>query len=1093
MVGKKQKQIAEYLNNLEPDAGSIYLGALAVLENNKNSDRIYQSAHSIREVVNVITRKIDSSREKQENVEKVGLKKKLEKLESSIGAPTSKNVPLSTKLGNLHDEFVALAHHGKSLPSLEQYLKKIKEFELLLNSLIKPFFQSINEIDSILSKHKPTKKEIKRILELSNKDLESNRYFYENATSNWLQILIDKDMFLEPNKIEETGGESSFKPWFESLYLSRIAKDEPQKVCDVILKCNIPKKEIGKYSPVLADFVSAALKMPLNQASEISKLAVKKNWVRTDSISKLAVKKNWVRTGSIQKLHSNLAELMIYLAKKGNITDSLQLAKKLFSIRLCKFPSNSSIVIGDISLDSGPYEEIESVTDSYSFEHNMQTHLLDVGKLYPKETIQFLVELLVLIIKLDNKSKEFREIYADNSYIWWPSIEDSSQNSRSDIKGMVITQLRKLLEYTNSNKPSIFRYSFQLIKKQNSSLFTRFLLFQCKLNPSSFKKDMGKLLIENFENYRVSQEYYLCVEKVYPELSSKIKKDILNLISKGPDIEYYVRQNKKMGIIPTENQIKNYEKNWLDDKLKPIVKHLPTHKKQYEKLVHQMGERPYPGFSSYVKEIDSVGHVRGLNESMTISQVLKYAQSCKISKKEFSIYDDGIDITFRNFVMKDPLEYSKNSKKILKLHTDLCYQFLAGISYATGKKKKIDWKNIISLCDYVTDPKNEKFAKIQRSISENILLILQDGLKFNDFLAFTHRITIWKILERIEQLKKESISNEYPLNNLDSYIITISLIRKKTLETVIHYNDWCNKKQKNIKKKMYPEVKKSLSKHLKIKNDDAISSRSVFGRFYPHLYNLDKNWIEKNKSKIIVLQNMDLNDAFWNSYLDNEVHENSFVSLYSEFKNRIKSLENHVEVDESTRDPNVRLITHIAIACLLKIKNGKKLLKLILKTSDEYYLNCLIHSIAFNILKPLKESNAPNSKLKFYKDLIQDSHLKGNKNLGACFARSPFEREFSISFLSDILSKTGGEVEPLHLVLEELATYVKDFTKETLDCLEKILRFYANTHEISRNQDVIKQILQEAHHNKDTLIKKKTKHIINLMGQIGFPEFGKLL
>ena len=1078
MAGKKQKQIAEYLNNLEPGAGSIYLGALAVLENNKNPDRISQSAHSIREVVNVITRKIDSSREKQENVKKVGLKKKLEKLESPIGAPTSKNISLSTKLGNLHGEFVALVHHGKSLPPLKQYLKKIKEFELLISSLIKPFFQSINEIDSILSKHKPTKKEIKRILELFNKDLESNRYFYENAKSNWLQILIDKDMFLEPNKIEETDRQSSIKPWFESLYLSRIAKDEPQKVCDVILKCNIPRKEIGKYSHVLSDFVSAALKMPLNQASEISKLAIKKNWVRT---------------GFIPKLHLNLAELMAYLAKNGNITDSLQLAKKLFFVRLRKFPSNSSISIGNLSLDSGPYEEIESVTDYYSFEHNMQTHLLEVGKIYPKETIQFLVELLVLIIKLDNNSKKFREIYADNSYIWWPSIEDSSQNSRSDIKGMVITQLRKLLEYTNSNKPSIFRYSFQLIKKQNSSLFTRFLLFQCKLNPNAFKKDMEKLLIENFENYRVSREYYLCMEKVYPELSSKIKKDILDLISKGPDIEYLIRQNKKMGIIHTKNQIKNYEKNWSADKLRPIAKHLPTHKKQYEKLVREMGEHPYPGFSNYVKEIDSVGHVRGLNESMTISQVFKHAQSCKMSKKEFSIYDDGIGITFRNFVMKDPLEYSKNSKKILKLHPYFCYQFLASISHATGKEKKIDWKNIISLCDYVTDPKNEKFAKIQRSISENILLILNDGLKSNNFLAFTHRTTIWKILERIEQLKEESILNEYPLNNLDSYIITISSIKEKTLETVIHYNDWCNKKQKNVKKKMYPEVKKLLSRHIKIKNDDAIPSRSVFGRFYPYLYNLDKNWIEKNKSEIIVLQNMDLNDAFWDSYLYNEVYENSFVSLYSEFKNRIKSLENHVEVDRSTRDPNIRFITHIATACLLKIENGKRLLKLILKTSDEYYINCLIHSIAFDILKPLKESNAPNSELKFYKDLIQDSHLKGNKNLGECFAYSPFEREFSISFLSKILSKTKGEVEPMWLVLEELATYVKDFPKETLDCLEKFLRFYANTHEISRNQDVIKQILQEAHLNKDTLIKKKTKHIINLMGQIGFPEFGKLL
>ena len=59
-IGENQLQIAKYLDNIEANAGSIYIGSLAVLENESNPDRISQSAHSIREVVAIITRKIDN-------------------------------------------------------------------------------------------------------------------------------------------------------------------------------------------------------------------------------------------------------------------------------------------------------------------------------------------------------------------------------------------------------------------------------------------------------------------------------------------------------------------------------------------------------------------------------------------------------------------------------------------------------------------------------------------------------------------------------------------------------------------------------------------------------------------------------------------------------------------------------------------------------------------------------------------------------------------------------------------------------------------------------------------------------------------------
>ena len=55
-LSEKQQILIDNLRKFDPRLESIYLSAFNVLEDERNSDRIPQSAHSIREVLNVLSR-----------------------------------------------------------------------------------------------------------------------------------------------------------------------------------------------------------------------------------------------------------------------------------------------------------------------------------------------------------------------------------------------------------------------------------------------------------------------------------------------------------------------------------------------------------------------------------------------------------------------------------------------------------------------------------------------------------------------------------------------------------------------------------------------------------------------------------------------------------------------------------------------------------------------------------------------------------------------------------------------------------------------------------------------------------------------------
>lgn len=197
---KRQTRIFEILQEFDLKIANSFKGGIEILNGN-NPEKIVHSAHSLREVIYMLSRldeikkfgrvKITSKGETR----KQGLIKNLDPMKN---APEEAYV-LYDELNDKSHWFAIVAHHSE-FPSERKFRKKLEEFEIfLLEKIFKPHFDVINEIDEILNTKLPSKKNFNRIKELMSRDSSAYNHFFQNADAKWLP-------FLKPNisKVQNT-------------------------------------------------------------------------------------------------------------------------------------------------------------------------------------------------------------------------------------------------------------------------------------------------------------------------------------------------------------------------------------------------------------------------------------------------------------------------------------------------------------------------------------------------------------------------------------------------------------------------------------------------------------------------------------------------------------------------------------------------------------------------------------------------------------------------------------------------------------------------------------------------------------------------
>ncbi len=155
----ENENLIKKLDAYDKSLGPIYRGAIRVINDTSNPDRISQSANSIREITNILFRGEKSvERKDASNRSKETLSKNIQKRIDPIGnTPVIYNA-FSKFNSEIHSYFHKVSHHGPT--NLNEYFGKLDQYEVKLMEFLADLAPEMDIIEKLVLVRNPSKHHI---------------------------------------------------------------------------------------------------------------------------------------------------------------------------------------------------------------------------------------------------------------------------------------------------------------------------------------------------------------------------------------------------------------------------------------------------------------------------------------------------------------------------------------------------------------------------------------------------------------------------------------------------------------------------------------------------------------------------------------------------------------------------------------------------------------------------------------------------------------------------------------------------------------------------------------------------------------------
>lgn len=264
------------------------------------------------------------------------------------------------------------------------------------------------------------------------------------------------------------------------------------------------------------------------------------------------------------------------------------------------------------------------------------------------------------------------------------------------------------------------------------------------------------------------------------------------------------------------------------------------------------------------------------------------------------------------------------------------------------------------------------------------------------------------------------------------------------------------------------------------------------------------------KTKIISLllrkKNKPYFYAAWDAYL-NYVHpyDNVFKSIAKQYLKAVKQLEKKPSKDNHLENREKNLVNHIIQFYwrgLIELHDKNEILKQFFDNASDY----LKQHVWFYVGRSFSEAEnkIPNTIVERTKKLwiyrksyylnkgFQKVEILELEYFGWLFISGKFEKEWAINELVEAL-KICYSIDPANETIKLLSEYSKKYTKQSMECLDIIIRNQVNDWELFGVEDNIHIILSNSLISNDSKTKRKAESLINWFGLMKNYSYKNLL
>ncbi|MDD5750325.1 MAG: hypothetical protein PHU56_01580 [Candidatus Pacebacteria bacterium] len=1067
---------------------------------------------SLRDVLRTFTGSTDKP--KGDGAHEQDIQAILKALEYDDSDPVAKTWLSFTKDNSLHSHA-----HRHNLDSARIINKEFLEFWSQMGSIIddvldkfeSKYTKVFDTLDALAKKDDPTSDDAKTIhLHIPNNLVAHQRFFSQLENPKWLSLLKKEGIFSDPPQAEHNQEEGTIRhlPWPAALYLEKVASQESDLVTDIL-------KEVKDTdnSNVKSGLLKIALQLPKEKRIDLKEKL--KDWLKSDhNFFQLTL----VDPGS---------NLMIKFIEEHEEDAAFEIAKIFLEI----LPDPKPAVESHGYL---PSRDPQTRLEHWHYNEFLKKEFRELVKINLGRSFEFICDLLADYLRLKHEGrKENQDKYNDYSYISRPAIEDHEQNhDRDDIQNSLITAARDIGLALIKNNPSILSSLVSILENRKWDIFRRLAIYFLSEFPYSAKELVAQYLTDEslFDKSEFQHEQAQLMNKGFNLLTKEEQQTILAWIEKAEKIAELVDKRKQETTI-TEDQEKAFREAWQRDQLSYIKNDLPDDwKNRYDGFVKQYGSPEHPDFSSYMttgwvgptSDINSQELIKMKDEELI--EVLKSWEP-KEEKHGFGPTKEGFGRELSAAIKLNPDRFNSISEKFKGLDPTYVRAYIQAFYELIQNGHELDWPKMLTLCSWVVEQKKEIPGRKGEIMDQDpdwgwtrkaIVSLMSRGTNSNT-IPCNLREEVWKIIEPITHDVDPTPEDDlkWAENSDDAYTHAINCTRSEAINATIEYALWvyrCKEKEsvgdKNLKINFtdMPEAQSVLDEHLDPESDPSVAVRAVYGRFFPWLLLIDRDWTLENLNKILPLGQFDneLYAAAWNTMmLYVPVYNDPFEILRERYLEAIKNIG---KVDQKRRrytDRDERLAEHL----MLQYGRGKIELSDSLLNDFWKYADDKIRGHALDFIgRSLRSENQGldkeilerfkalwNNRLSVIKSATDTGNYEEEASaFGWWFASGRFDDQWSFEQYLQAL-EIGRKQQSDYFVLERLTELVKTSPTKTVQILSKISLADQPGWAVMGHRDEINNILSSALQSQEETAHSEAKELINRLIARGYTEFSNLL
>ena len=458
------------------------------------------------------------------------------------------------------------------------------------------------------------------------------RYFFERLENPyWIKPLEKQGWFQSPPQPKHHADEGtiSFPSWPELNYLKNVVGEIPKEVAKVLCK-------IGPIENPTVE----------NQLLEIT--ALLPPILVKDFISKIA---DWF--DQRYKIHS--ADSIVDLIKGQLSIGAIETAFELLNIAI-RFEQSK--------------DENISVLSDWAFKKFL---LEDVIKCVPELGVPIINVLCRKLLDAEKIESPKTYKYDENSASWLPDVTNPHDWQRYDTRVVLVEAIlefsKVLIENGASSKDIICE-----MDRYQGGIFRRLQIFLVSQHLESNYESAISYLFDPIirDNWGFRAEYLALVREIFPSLANKHRKQFINWIKDGPDLDAYKNNYETWhDSLPDDDAIRDFVDSWRQEKLTWIQKFLdPTLGSDLRELKERRGELSddelLPGGRGAIWVGGISPKLEADLESLSLEQIAAFLSQWRPEGGYKMPSESGLKSSLRSHIAKFPEKFLKKTFRIYR-------------------------------------------------------------------------------------------------------------------------------------------------------------------------------------------------------------------------------------------------------------------------------------------------------------------------------------------------------------------------------------------------------------------------------------------